>query len=120
MSKIKPKINDLIHNKIAAAAPPPPPQIPTKKKKKVYKTENPRLCFGLGCFTKLWWGLPPGKTDDGVEDPREGEADTRIGPEGVKGGLAYKVFYGLHEQIQAPDRRHVQRQRYRREGHREE
>lgn len=75
-----------------------------KKKKKKKKKE------GL---------LPPGWAEDGVDDAREGEAYARIGSEGVDGGLADKVFDGLHEEIQAPDRRHVQRQRHRREGHRE-
>lgn len=64
--------------------------------------------------------LPPGSPDDGVDDAREGEAYARIGSEGVDCGLANKVFNGLHKQIEAPDRRHVQGQRHRREGHREE
>lgn len=63
--------------------------------------------------------LPPGWTEEGVEDAREGEAYARVGSEGEDGRLAENVLNGLHEQIEAPDRRHVQGQRHCREGHRE-
>lgn len=55
-----------------------------------------------------------------VVDAREGEADARIGSDSVQSGLPEQLLQGLHEEVQAPDRRHVERQRHRRESHREE
>lgn len=55
-----------------------------------------------------------------VEDARAGEADARIGPESVESGLPDQLLQVLHEEVKAPDRWHVERQRHRRESYREE
>ncbi|KAB2631344.1 hypothetical protein D8674_008863 [Pyrus ussuriensis x Pyrus communis] len=68
---------------------------------------------GCACAEDL-----PGETE-GAEEAREGEAETRVDSVGVHGGVAEEVFDGFHEQVQASDRRHVKRQRHRREGRRE-
>lgn len=47
-------------------------------------------------------------------------ANARIDTVGVGPGLSQQVLHRLHEQIQAPDRGHVQREGHRREGHGEE
>lgn len=57
--------------------------------------------------------------EEGVEEAREGVAEARVESDAVIGGVAEKVFDGLHEHVDAPDRRHVQGQRHRRESHRE-
>ena len=62
----------------------------------------------------------PVEAENGIVESGEGEAYARVSSEGVDGGLSEKILDGLHEQVEAPDRRHVQRQRHRRERHREE
>ena len=48
------------------------------------------------------------------------KAETKEGAAGDGLRFAHKDLDGLHEQIKAPDRRHVQRERRRRESHGEE
>lgn len=62
----------------------------------------------------------PGEADEGVVEAGEGEADARVRPERVQGGPPEQLLDGLDEEAQAPDGRHVERQRHRRERHREE
>ena len=61
----------------------------------------------------------PGEEEEGVEETRPGEADTRVNADREIHSLPDGVFDGLHEQVEASDRRYVQRQRHRRESHRE-
>lgn len=61
----------------------------------------------------------PGKEEEGVEETRPGEANTRVNTDREIHSLPDDVFDGLDEQGQASDRRHVKRQRHRRESHRE-
>lgn len=110
-----PKINYLIPNPKSNTS-----TTPTKKEKRrlTGKKEEGKgnLC---GCI--IVGSLPPGDwAEEGAEEAREGEAYARVGPEGDDGGLAESVLNGLDEQIKATDRRHVQGQRHRREGHGEQ
>ena len=47
--------------------------------------------------------------DEGGEDPGKGEANARKGADGVEGGLAKNGLDGFDEEIEASDRRNVER-----------
>ncbi|CAL9750854.1 unnamed protein product, partial [Musa acuminata subsp. burmannicoides] len=65
------------------------------------------------------WDLPEGAGSDG-EDATEAEPEHRVRPLRVRGGLFGDRLHRRQEPVQAPNRRHVQRQRHRREPQREQ
>lgn len=62
----------------------------------------------------------PGGAEEGSEESGGGEADARVGAEGVDGGLPKGDLHRRHEQVEAPDWGDVERERRRRQGHREQ
>jgi len=64
-------------------------------------------------------GLAEGAREPG-EDAREAEAEAQNGAVGVGRAVAADGLHGLDEEAEAPHRRHVERERRRREGQRHE
>ena len=66
-------------------------------------------CTNLYEKYRIRWENLPSEVEEGGEDPGEGEANTKVGAKGVDGGLAKKCFDGFDEEIEASDRRNVER-----------